>query len=157
MDGLLAAIVWCVLFGLYLLFAGTVGVTEAIAGVVAASLATGLMAFVHAGRDRFLRLRPPLRALARPLLGVVTDSGRVAAVLVRAILRRPVGPVGTVVRQDFRQGGENADDAGRRGIVTLSASLAPNGYTLHIPEGENVMVMHRLAAVAPSPDREWPV
>ncbi len=156
MDGLFAAGVSCALFGLYLLFAGTVGATELGAGLAATALVTGLATVVHRGRTRRLRLVPPARVLLRPLLGVITDSGRVGTVLLRAVLRRPAGQAGQVVRQSFRQGGENPADAGRRGIVVLAASLAPNGYVLHVPAGEDAMVLHRLAPVPPSPDRDWP-
>ncbi len=156
MDGLFAAGIFCVLSGLYLLFAGTVSATEIGAGLVATALVTALATVQHRGRTHRLRLVPPARVLLRPLWGVVADSGRVGTVLARAVLRRPAGQVGQVVRQAFRQGGETPADAGRRGMVVLAASLAPNGYALHIPAGEDAMVMHRLAPVPPSPDREWP-
>ena len=156
MDGLFAAGIFCALFGLYLVFAGTVGATEIGAGLAATASVAALATAVHRQRTRSLRLLPPLQLLLRPLLGVVVDSGRVGVVLARAVLRRPAGQAGQVVRQAFRQGGENPADAGRRGLVVLAASLAPNGYVLHIPAGEDTMVMHRLAPVPPSPDREWP-
>ena len=156
MDRSFAAAVFCVLFGLYLLFAGTVSATEIGAGLVATASVTALAIIVHRRRTRLLRLLPPARLLLRPLLAVVIDSGRVGMVLARAVLRRPAGQVGQVVRQAFRQGGEDPADAGRRGMVVLAASLAPNGYALHVPAGEDSMVMHRLASVPPSPDREWP-
>lgn len=156
MDGLVTAAVWCVLFGLYLLFAGTVGATEIVAGLFAVTLATLFMHVVHAGPGRRLRRAPPARVLVQPLLALAPDAMRVGRVLLRAVWRRPDGPVGSIARQPFRQGGEDPDDAGRRGIVVIAASLAPNGYALHIPAGEDVMVMHRLAAVPPSADREWP-
>lgn len=157
MDRLTVAAVWCVLFGIYLVCAGTISANEIGAGLVLATLATTFMAFVQAGRERRLRIVPPLRVLGRPLLGLVTDSVRVGGALLRAVGRRPGGMLGEVVRQPFRQGGEAPADAGRRGLVILSASVAPNGYALHIPEGEDVLVMHRLVSVPPSPDRDWPV
>lgn len=156
MDGLVTISVWCVLAGLYLLFAGTVGATEVGAGLVLVTLTTLFMADVHAGDGRRLRLVPAARVVWRPLLGLLTDSVRVAGVLLRVLWRRPADQAGEVVRQPFRQGGQDPRDAGRRGIVLLSASLAPNGYGLHLPAGEDVLVMHRLAKVARSPDPEWP-
>lgn len=156
MDRLTVAAVWCVLFGFYLLCAGTISADEIGAGLVLSTLATAFMGFVQGGRERRLRIAPPARVLGRPLLGLVTDSVRVGAVLLRAIRHRPDGMLGEVARQPFRQGGETPADAGRRGLVILSASLAPNGYALHIPDGEDVLVMHRLVPVPPSPDRDWP-
>lgn len=157
MRWLVAGSIWCVLFALYLLFAGTIDATEIGTGVVVATLATAFMQFVHVGRQRDLQLLPPIRVLWRPVLGLVTDSVRVSGMLFRVLWRRPSEQAGTVVRQPFRQGGETARDAGRRGMMTLSASLAPNGYVLHIPDGENVVLMHRLAPVPLSRDHEWPV
>lgn len=157
MDGLVTVAVWCALAGLYLLFAGTVSATEIGAGLVLVTLTTLFMAVVHADRRRRLSLVPVARVAWRPLLGLVTDSARVAGVLLRVLWRRPADAAGEVARQPFRQGGRDPRDAGRRGMVTLSASLAPNGYVLHMPEGEDVLVMHRLAKVPPSLDPEWPV
>lgn len=157
MDWLVAGPIWCVLFGLYLLFAGSVDTTEIGAGLVVVTLTTMVMQFLHVGRSRTLRLMPPIHVLCRPVLGVLTDSIRVGGVLLRVLWRRPDGQAGTLARQPFRQGGETADDAGRRGMMILSASLAPNGYVLHIPDGEDFVLMHRLASVPLSPDDEWPV
>jgi len=157
MSWLVAGCVWCVLFALYLLFAGTIDATEIGTGLVVATLATAFMQFVRVGRQRDLQLLPPIRVLWRPVLGVLTDSVRVGGVLLRVVWRRPDGQVGTIARQPFRQGGQTAGDAGRRGMMTLSASLAPNGYVLHIPDGENVVLMHRLASVPLNHDHEWPV
>lgn len=145
-----------VLFGLYLLFAGTASATEIGAALATAALVTALATVLHRRQTRRLRLLPPATVLLRPLPGLVRDSGRVGMVLARAVARRPAGQVGEVVRQVFHQGGEDPADAGRRGMVVLAASLAPNGYVLHIPAGEDAMVMHRLAPVPPSPDRNWP-
>ena len=157
MQVLRALVAWCVLFGLYLVLAGSTGVTEIAAGAGATSLATLLIVLVHDTRRRSLILRPPPRVLLRSAIALATDSARIGLVLLRAILRRPRGAVGSVVRQPFAGGADTARDAGRRGLVTLLASLAPNGVVLHVPGGDDVLVLHRLARVPPSGDRDWPV
>ena len=72
-----------------------------------------------------------------------------------ALLRRPAGAAGQIVELPFRHG--DARDAGRRAIVTLGASLAPNGFVLRMPAERDVMVMHRLVPAGQSADAEWPV
>lgn len=152
----LAFMTWPPLLGLYLVFAGTAGGAEIATGLGLSALATGFALLVHAGPGRRLRPAPPPRAIWRPMLSLATDSARVGAVLLRAILRRPPGAVGTVSRQPFRHGGGDPRDAGRRGVVILSTSLAPNGYVLHLPEPGDALVLHRLAPAPPVADREWP-
>ena len=98
-----------------------------------------------------------LKEGSRALIALATDTARVGVVLLRAILRRPQGAVGAVVRQPFAGGGETARDAGRRGLVTLLASLAPNGFVLHVPGDDDALVLHRLARAPLSRDQAWPV
>ena len=157
MQVLRASVAWCVLFGLYLVLAGSTGVTEIAAGAGATSLATLLIVLVHDKRRRSLVLRPPPRVLLRSAIALATDSARIGLVLLRAILRRPPGAVGSVVRHPFAGGGETARDAGRRGLVTLLASLAPNGFVLHVPGGDDGLMLHRLAPAPLSGDQDWPV
>lgn len=156
-DLLFGGAVWCVLAGLYLLFAGQVSSSEIIAGMIATVTATGFAVSLHRARSRRLRLRAPwLRLVGQPLTALFTDSIRVARVLLRALRRRPDGAVGILARQPFRHGDAPAADAGRRGLATLALSAAPNGYVLNVPSGDDALLMHRLVPAAPDPDPEWP-
>ncbi|WP_428485702.1 hypothetical protein [Rhodopila sp.] len=167
--------IWVLLAGFYLLFAGQISMTEIIAGVPATTAAAAVAVLLHRARSRRLRFRAPwLHVVGRPLAALLPNAVQVAGVLLHALWRRPDGPVGVVARQPFRQGEGHADDAGRRGqaddagwrgqaddagrrgLVTLGISLAPNGYVLSIPKGQDVLVMHRLVSAPPSPDRQWP-
>ncbi len=123
-----------------------------------ATLTTAFALLLHRARSRHLGLHAPWpRIIFRPLGALFPDAIRVGAVLLSALWRRPLGPVGVITKQPFRRGDDSTGDAGRRGMVTLGASLAPNGYVLHVPSGQDALIMHRLAATAPRPDREWPV
>lgn len=156
-DALFAITVWIVLTCFYLLFAGQASVSEMIAGVPAAALATCIALLLRRARSRPLRLRAPWpRVVGRPLASLFPDAVRVGRVLLAALRRRPDGPVGMSSRQPFRHGDDDAADAGRRGLVTLGISLAPNGYVLSIPDGQDVLLMHRLVPSAPDSDTEWP-
>lgn len=161
-SGLLALVVFLAFIGLYLVFAGQVSGTEAAAGVPAAGLVAAYAGLRHRGESRPMRLRGPwLRLVLSPTASVVGDSARVGIHLLRALV--PGSQVaGTISRQPFRSGGPGPADAGRRALVTLASSLAPNGFVLDVAPSvllrdEHALLMHRLAPARPDPDREWPV
>jgi hypothetical protein len=145
--------VFCALFGLYVLFAGSMSVAELATGLVASLLSLVFAILVVRAGERSLRVRMPLRLLGHVLVSVVGDSVRVGGALLKALRR---GGAGQVTVQPFREGGDTPADAGRRGVVVLAASLTPNGFVLHIPGDGRGLVMHRLVPTAPSRDREWP-
>ena len=69
------------LFGLYLLFAGTLGTVEVVAGLLGAAAGTALALALHRSAARHFAGAIPLRAVLRPLASLVTDTpvvGRVA-------------------------------------------------------------------------------
>lgn len=91
-------------------------------------------------------------------MALYPDLVRVGLRLLAALKQRPDGAMGTIATQPFRRGDpEDAVAAGRRALVVLGASLAPNGYVLRAPQDRDVLVMHRLAAASPNPDAAWPV
>jgi hypothetical protein len=158
-EMLFAIAVWLALAGFYLLFVGEVSPTELIAAALATSVATGLGMLLHRSRSRkLLLLRAPWpRLVGRPLAALFPDSVRVGGVLLQALWRRPRGAAGMVMRQPFHPGEASALDAGRRGLVTLGLSLAPNGYVLRIPDDRTALLIHRLAPAAPDANQDWPV
>ncbi len=162
-SGLLAAVVFLVSTGLYLVFAGQVSGTEVAAGVPAAGLVAAYAGLRHRGESRPMRLRGPwLRLVLSPLAAVAGDAARVGVHLLRAVFVPGSRVAGTISRQPFRSGSAEPADAGRRALVTLASSLAPNGFVLDVAPSvllpdEHALLMHRLAPARPDPDREWPV
>jgi hypothetical protein len=155
---LFGAIVWIVLVGFYFLLAGEISLTETIAGLPTAAVAAGFALALRRTETQRLRLQAPwLHVIAKPLASVLPDVFRVGRVLLSVLWRRPSGPIGAVARQPFRHGGDDAKSAGRRALVTLGISFAPNGYVLSSPGEMDALVLHRLALVPPEPDREWPL
>ena len=80
----------------------------------------------------------------------------------RAIVSPKRAVAGRIDRQPFRPGRDRPADAGRRSLVTLASSFAPNGFVLDIPPSvllgdAEILLMHRLAPSPPEPDAEWPV
>lgn len=150
--------VWIVLVAFYFLFAGEISLTEMAAGLPTAAIAAAYaLALRHSEAHRLRLSAPWLRVIGKPLLSVFPDALRVGRVLLRALWRRPEGQLGVIARQPFDHGGEDAASAGRRALVILGTSLAPNGYVLSSAEEMDALVLHRLVPVPPSPGREWPL
>ena len=149
---------WLILLACYFLFTGQFSTAEWIAGTPAALVAAAFVFISHRVANRRLHLEAPWLRLQRgALTALVLDSGRVTWVLWRLMFRRPGRQVGHSTRQDFHEGTNRPADAGRRGLVTLAASLAPNGFVVDIPPGEEALVLHRLVHVPPPGDTLWPL
>ncbi len=142
---------WVALAAFYLLCAGELSADEVIAAVASGLLGTVLSALIRHPAGRRLRLRAPWpRVILWPLAHLLPDAVRVARVLLSP------HPHGEAVVQPFARGGATPEDAGRRALVTLAASLAPNSYVLRIPDASDSLVVHRLAHVPPPRDKAWP-
>ena len=168
MDAKRFAVTWLVLAALYWLLAGQLSVTEGIAGAIAVTVAAVFAALAERCADKRFDLHGPwLRVIFVPLAALVTDSAIVARALLQAIFRRPAGAVGAVYHQGFRIGGDGDRDVGRRALVTLAASLAPNGVVVRVlsdedapgagAPGAGALLLHRLVAALPRADAEWPL
>ena len=152
------AVAWALLAGIYLVLVGQASTTEVVAALLTGLVAALLSVAVRRTGERQFRFRgvPWLLLLGRPALVLASDTARVGVTHARAVLRGPeVG--GATVRQPFARGGENAQDAARRGLVTLGVSLTPNSYVLRTLDGREEMRLHRLAERKPSANRAWPL
>ncbi len=162
-SGPLAFIVFLTYIGLYLVFAGQVSGTEVAAGVPAVGLVATYAGLRHRSASRPMRLRGPwLRLVLSPMAAVAGDAARVGVHLLRAVFVPGSHVAGTINRQPFRSGSAEPTEAGRRALVTLASSLAPNGFVLDVAPSvlfrdEQALLTHRLAPARPDPDREWPV
>ena len=146
-------------FGFYLLLAGSVSWTELVAAVTCGLAVAGFMTVQRLRMTRPITLpRPPARLVLHTLASLLMDTGRVGFALLRVL----VGPVrGRADWQRFHLGGRNPRDAGRRGLVTLLTSLAPNGFVLDLrpsalPEADRGLLVHQLVPTPPLSDPEWP-
>jgi hypothetical protein len=145
---------WLVLIACYFLLTGQFSATEWIASVPAALAAAVFVFMVQRVSDRRLDPQAPgLGLLGRISVALVCDSGRVAWLLWRVMFRRPQAQMGHFTQEDFSAGTDRPEDAGRRGLVILAASLAPNGFVVDLVPG--ALVLHRLVRVPP-PDAPWP-
>ena len=158
---MVVVIVLAVSLGLFLTFAGQASGTEIGAGIPVACLIAAFAGLRHRGQTRSLRLGAPWhRVLLKPLAALIKNSMRVGGMLLRAIVSPKRAVAGTIDRQPFRPGRDRPADAGRRALVTLASSFAPNGFVLDIPPSvilgdAEVLLMHRLAPSPPVPVRRF--
>jgi hypothetical protein len=143
---------------LYLLFAGQTSTDELIpTGPVALACAV-LVVSLRLLQDRRIRTTAPwLRLVWRVSVSLLRDTWLVGVALARVVVRPPEAALGAVADQNFRGGGEAPEDAGRRGLVVIANSLAPNGIVIDAAPGLDRLRLHRLVAAAPNADAEWPV
>ena len=147
----------CAQAAVYLTFAGDVSRSELIAGLGVVAIGSVVGVLLHRVRSRDLSCRAPwLRLVGSTALAIVRDSFAVGRVLLLAVLRPTPQQSGLIVMQPFDIGDDQAADAGRRGLVTLAASIAPNGFVLRVLDRRQALAIHRLAPEAPDADREWP-
>ncbi len=87
------------------------------------------------------------------------DTWRVGRVLLRTLAPGQAHAArtapGMLQIQPFRRGSDDPAEAGRRALVTLGLSLAPNGYVVDFATGSGLLI-HRLQPVPPQPDQDWP-
>ncbi len=151
--------VWVWLSGTaaYLVLAGQVSLDEVVAGVVLG----GLGAVYHAANGRCSRhsftfeRRAGLEAFQaiRGLPGAILRVGsRLGTALMHDV-------EGHMVEQPFHRGRlDDRRDGGRRAIVVLATSLAPDSYVLRLPLDEETIVIHAITDQPPGTgtDPQWP-
>lgn len=141
---------------LYLGLDGEIAPSELIADGGVTLAAALLFVVLQRARTRDLSLRPRWpRLLGRTALALCRDTAAVAWALGRAAARGGATS-GIIALQPFDAGPDTPAVAGRRALVTLTASLAPNGYVLRLLEKRQALAIHRLSWKATDLDREWP-
>ena len=147
----------------YLVFAGQVSTSEIIAAVPASGLIAAFAFLRHRGQDRPIQLWAPWSRLLLSLLAaLLRDTGRVGGHLLRLAFVPRLHSDGSIDSQPFHPGHADPAGAGRRALVTLAASFAPNGFVLDVAPSvllgdEPALLMHHLLPSAPHSDVEWPV
>ena len=151
---LLTLSTWAVLFALYLLFAGQATGSELCAGALVAMAGAALQIYLHRMGEHPLRLRAPWgRLAARTGMSLARDTLTLGRVLLHASIGRPAR--GLIQTQGFVVDGTR--EAGRRAVVILAASIAPNGFVTKVVAADQTLKLHRLVATPTREDRLWPV
>jgi multisubunit Na+/H+ antiporter MnhE subunit len=135
---------WAILAALYLLIDDSVLVPELAVGAFAAAVGATGATLVH--RQRVLLMRGELRwlrAVGRPLAGLVGDLWPLARALVeRGVLRRP--GTGVSVEIPFDATTDGPHDTARRAVTEALGTLAPNTIVVRIDTDRRVVVAHQL-------------
>ena len=155
-DALVGISAFAIAGAFYLLLAGQLSATELIAAAPVALTASGFTVALRHERTRPMQIGARAASVAvRGSSALLSDAVRVGGVLAHAIFRRPADSAGFFMHQPFRRGGDSARDAGRRGVVILGLSLAPNGFVVGDTE-DGSLIVHRLAPAKTSRNDEWP-
>ena len=130
---------WVLLAALYLVIDDSVLGPELAVGAVAAAVGATGATLVHRQRQVLLRGDVRwLRALWRPLAGLVTDLWP----LVRALPGR--GGTGAFVEVPFAATSGGPRDTARRAATEALGTLAPNTIVVRIDSERGVLVAHQL-------------
>lgn len=147
--------IWLAGAAAYMILAGQVSTDEVVAAAVLGGLGAGWhFAVMHDGARRFRFERPALRTIGTALVGLPGATLRVGVRLAAAL----VSPVeGRRIERPFHHGtADDPRDRGRRAVVVLAGSLAPDSYALRLPFDEEVIAFHALTGSSPSRDPRWP-
>jgi multisubunit Na+/H+ antiporter MnhE subunit len=132
-------VAWLALVGLWLLYVGVHTKTEAVAGAIAATLSLGLaLVLRRLGLLRFGLDRRWLVRAARIPWYLLRDFGLITLALLRG---RPEGAWATM---EFPVGGDDPVSAGRRALVGVLGTIAPNAYVVDFDRERGVVLVHQL-------------
>jgi multisubunit Na+/H+ antiporter MnhE subunit len=135
---------------LWLAFVDTFAREEVIVGLVAAAIAATAADLVRSQDLVRFRLEPHwLRGLSRLPWQVLRDTWLLTVALWRHCTGRPVRGVFRVV--PFPTEADDARSAGRRALVTILGSVAPNTVVVGIEGAEGEMLVHQLVPEPGSP------
>jgi hypothetical protein len=148
---MLFAAVWAVSALGYLGLVGQLSAAE-----VGLALGCGLAAAIWAAALRtagLLHFRFEAAAVGAALRALA-HLPRAIAEVGAALLR---GHGGSVVRQHFIHGRDQIPaDVGRRAMVLLTISLAPDKFAVRVPPGRDRLELHSLVPIAAQADPRWP-
>ena len=149
------ALLFLVLLGLYLFFAGEVSTVEMIAGGVAAGAATGLAVALVVVAKKHFRLAAPAKAIFHPLAALLPEFFQVGKQLIIVALQGTSGQRGAFIPQPFEPGGDDPVSAARRAATVIGVSLAPGTFVIR-GERDVSLLLHAWPEKPPSRDRAWP-
>jgi hypothetical protein len=150
------AALWLILAALYLLLAGQVTPSEIEAGGPLAVLIVVFTLLRQRIGKRRIRVPAVPKAYVRPIAALLPDAFRVGKIILASLVRRPGTKTGHLLHQPFIPGDLTPPKAGRRALVELGMSLAPNAFAICLKPEDNILLLHCLHPKPPSPDRMWP-
>ena len=152
---MISIVIWCLAFGSYLLFAGTISMSELLTGVVVAIAAAVWASLIRASSRLHFEARPQqIPPAIRALAALLPATMRTAAVLGKVAAHG--GSPSRSMRSRFRPGeSEDRRERSRRAIAVLGASLAPNRFVVNAERGRGEALLHSIDRSDDEPDPEW--
>lgn len=145
------------LFGaLYLLFAGTFSIEEAVVAVLGGGLtAVGRSIGLRHGRPFAGGVRDGMRLAPRVLRSILLDSISMGGAFLRLLAGR--SPDSRFVEVPLDPGGGDPASRTRRGLVVGAVSLAPNQYVIGLDYANRRLLVHQFSPAPTPKDPQWPV
>jgi hypothetical protein len=150
------ALAWLIFAALYLLLAGQISATEIEAGGPLTILIVTFMLLQRRIARQRMSVPMVLKAYIRPIATLLPDAFRVGKVILSSLVRRPGAKAGHLLHQPFNPGDRSPPEAGRRAVVELGASLAPNAFVVRLNPEDNTLLLHCLHPKSENRDRTWP-
>lgn len=147
--------IWCVSFGLYLLFAGEVSLHEIVTGLVLASLAMVWALLIRRTSPRdFTFCYELARALLRSLMHLIPATLETGVALSR--IAAMGGPAGRLDSDNFDYGTrEHSEDRARRAFAVLLASFAPDRFVVDVRGRSWSVLTHVIVPRQQESDPRW--
>jgi Na+/H+ ion antiporter subunit len=148
-------IIWCLAFGSYLLFAGTVSVTELVTGLALGVFAASWATLIRENsRPRFGAAREQVAPLLSALAALWPATVRTGSVLCKVAVCG--GALGRSIRARFKPGSRaQPRQCMRRALAVLCASLAPNRFVVDLERGRGEALLHAIDGSSEQADPEW--
>jgi hypothetical protein len=148
-------VIWCLAFGAYLLFAGTLSLDELITGAVLATLAAAWARTISAcSWQRFAAAREQIMPVVRALGGVFPATLRTFAILLAVVVRGSSPGRAMATRFSFGLA-EDPRQRSRRAIAVLCASLAPDRFVVNVERARAEALIHGIEPGGRELDPGW--
>lgn len=149
---------WALFTAIEVLLVGKVDPQETPAGAAIGALAAaGTLAASRAGAVRYRVRARWMRLLVPIAIGVVRDTIRVFALLLRHLAGGPL-PHDRIVDVPFDAGGDDPESNAHRALAIAAVSCAPNSIVLDVRRARGTLRVHYLDGGAEKPrSKEWPL
>lgn len=148
-------VTWCLVFAIYLLFAGTVSLHELVTALVLASLGAAWARLIrHCSPRQFSVSREMVPPVLRATGGLVSATAHTGKLLLKIVAAG--GSPGRSHITDFHYGRRN-DPAqrSRRAAAVLIASMSPDRFVVDVDRKSRTVLIHNLVRRDHEPDPQW--
>jgi hypothetical protein len=147
-------VIWCLIYVIYLAFAGDISVHEGVTGLALATLMTVWAVVIRrSSPDRFAASWEIVRHVLRAIADIPGAAARTGGMLFKTVAAG--GSPGRSHRDPFQFGSDDAAERTRRAVANLCASLAPDRFVVNIKRDDEVALLHYIVRRDHVPDPRW--